>query len=95
MSRSPLHEGSLVTAGQKRIVRTDVLYTLPGSGPLAGVAVGAESAPPNAFALDDDPRAFLAQRSMVGERVQMVFGIQRLKRIGGVGVGKLGHGRCR
>ena len=27
---SPLHEGSLVTKGVKRIVRSDVLYTLPG-----------------------------------------------------------------
>ena len=26
---SPLHEGSLVTRGRKRIVRTDVLYSLP------------------------------------------------------------------
>jgi hypothetical protein len=28
---SPLHEGSLVTRGLKRIVRTDVLYSLPGA----------------------------------------------------------------
>ena len=27
---SPLHEGSLVTRGVKRIVRSDVLYMLPG-----------------------------------------------------------------
>lgn len=41
---SLLHEGSLVTAGQKRIVRTDVLYSLPGRGPLVQAAVGANSA---------------------------------------------------
>ena len=28
---SPLHEGSLVTRGVKRIIRSDVLYTLPGA----------------------------------------------------------------
>lgn len=28
---SPLHEGSLVTRGVKRIVRSDVLYLLPGA----------------------------------------------------------------
>lgn len=28
---SPLHEGSIVTRGCKRIVRSDVLYTLPGA----------------------------------------------------------------
>ena len=28
--RRLLHEGSLVTKGLKRIVRSDVLYTLPG-----------------------------------------------------------------
>ena len=27
---SPLHEGALVRSGVKRVVRTDVLYTLPG-----------------------------------------------------------------
>jgi hypothetical protein len=37
---------------------------------------------PHAFALDDDARAFLAQRAMIGERVQMVAGIQCLERIG-------------
>jgi len=30
---SMLHEGSLVTSGVKRIVRSDVLYTLPGAPP--------------------------------------------------------------
>lgn len=28
---SPLHEGSLVTRGVKHIVRSDVLYMLPGA----------------------------------------------------------------
>ena len=41
---SPLHEGSLVTRGLKRIVRSDVLYTLPGAPPLLGSA-GADAAP--------------------------------------------------
>jgi len=30
--QSPLHEGGLVTAGTKYIIRSDVLYKLPGSG---------------------------------------------------------------
>ena len=29
---SPLHEGSLVTRGVKRVLRSDVLYTRPPSG---------------------------------------------------------------
>ena len=46
---------------------------------------------PHTFTLDDDARAFPAQRSMVGERVQMVLGVQRPQRIGWVGVGEFVH----